>query len=106
MVMFYAPHTLYKVSHKTERDEYGFPVVDEPRKEYLTPCRCDDNSTEEIILDNGERYKYRYHIVCDGGIDVKPGDYVIAYNGESIRGEGKVVRRGVTNYYSYIELWV
>lgn len=104
--MFYSPHTLFKVVHETQRDEYGYIVNDTSQKRMICPCRCDDSNTEEIVLSNGERYKPRYYIVCQGGIDISEGDYVIAYKGESIRGEGKVVKTSSTNYYSYTELWL
>lgn len=105
--MIYAPHTLYKkLVGKIKVDSYGKPFT--PAEEWVAvgKCRCDDDTTQELVSDNGQVYKSRYHIVCDKGHGVVEGDEVKCLNADgSVRGQGVVGRVQATNYLGYSELW-
>lgn len=105
--MIYAPHTLYKkLVGAIQTDNLGKPVA--PKEEWVVigSCRCDDDTTQELISENGQVYKSRYHVVYDHSNEVVEGDEIRCTNGDgSVRGNGVVGRVQSTNYLGYSELW-
>lgn len=106
--MYYAPHTLYKkLGSSLQMDEYGKPIASAEEKWVkVCSCRCDDNTTQELVSANGQTYMSRYHVVYDKSSAIKEGDEVKCIDKDgSIRGAGKVGMVKSTNYLSYSELW-
>lgn len=107
--MIFAPHILQvKVITPMEEDEFGRPIPGTGGESWkdVCRCRCDDNSTQKFEDVNGQLYIPKYHIVCDGRISLKAGDYIRCLDGDSMRGEGEVYRAKVINSLNYSELWV
>lgn len=105
--MLYAPHTLYIKSADTlQVDSLGRPVVSQGDWVKIGPCRCDDDSTQELKSENGQYYKSRFHVVFDKNMQVNEGDEVKCLNADgTVRGGGFVGMVKSTNYLSYSELW-
>lgn len=106
--MYYAPHTLYvKRASSIAMDEFGKPIASSAEAwEKVCACRCDDNTTQELVSENGQTYMSRYHVVYDKSSAIKEGDEIRCMNPDgSIRGAGKVGMVKSTNYLSYSELW-
>lgn len=105
--MLYSPHTLYKKKvGKIQTDAHGKPIA--PKEEWVAigPCRCDDDTTQELVSENGQVYRSRYHVVYDLSHDVVEGDEIKCFNADgSLRGHGIVGRVQSTNYLRYSELW-
>lgn len=104
--MFYKPHTITYRRPQLTRDEYGRPVSSEGEWLDGGGCRCDDNSTQDLISDNGTVYRSTYKIVIEGKTEIQAGDEVIAYDKEKVRGRGKVNRVIRTNKLNYSVIWV
>lgn len=107
--MLYTPHILIKrTTLPVENDGFGRPLpgTGGEKWEYVCPCRCDDNTTKELRSENGQVYRPAHHVVCEGKVDVKAGDYVRCMDGESIRGEGEVYMPKRPNYFNYTEIWI
>lgn len=106
--MMYAPHILFKkIKGEVIRDEFGRPSgSSEDRWTEISRCRCDDNTTQKFDTPYGEVYIPKYHIVCEGKLDVAPGDEVRCEENGSIRAEGKVFITKRHNYYYVTEIWV
>lgn len=104
--MYYSPHILQKKVFTDYTDEHGRPVFGQETWEDVCRCRCDDNTTSEFKNENGEVYRPKYHVVCDGNVDVKCGDEVQCVIGGIVRGEGSVYMVKRTNYYNYTEIWI
>lgn len=104
MVM-YAPHTLLVRREVEVRDEFNRTTGRSYSFEKLGGCRCDDNTTQEVVDVNGNAYVPKYHIVSDK-LDIRPGDWVRAMDGDEIRGEGEVKRVIRTNYLKYLSIYV
>lgn len=105
--MYYAPHSLYKVTEHEERDSLNRIVSSGKTDEYVCDCRCDDNSTQKFEDENGRIYTPKYKIVCERA-DIKEGDYVqclVKDTGE-VRGEGRVLNAPKCNYLDYMILYV
>lgn len=106
--MLYAPHTLYKKREcPIEVDEFGKPIPS-PGYEWVKVgvCRCDDDSTQELVSANGQTYKSRYHVVYDRSDAVAEGDEVKCVEASGrVRGQGVVGMVKSTNYLGYSELW-
>ena len=106
--MLYAPHTLYKKpKSKLKLDAHGRPVpTTAPEWELVGPCRCDDNTTQELKSENGQVYMSRYHVVYDKTDVVVEGDEIKCLDATGkVRGQGIVGMVKGTNYLSYSELW-
>ena len=105
--MLYSPHTLYKkLLGKIQTDNQGKPIA--PTEEWVKigACRCDDDTTQELVSENGQVYKSRFHVVYDINKEIEEGDEIKCTNADgSIRGEGLVGRVQSTNYLKYSELW-
>ena len=110
--MYYKPHNLQKKSHTITRDAYGRITSDTEGWEDLGPCRCDDNTQQEFVTENGKVFRPKYHIVAEGDVDVHAGDEVrvlIASENqqeESVRGEGLVYQAKHLNKLQYTDIWV
>ena len=105
----YGPHRLQvKVITQPDKDEFGREIPNTGGEcwQDVCKCRCDDNSTQKFSDANGQLYIPKYHIVCDGRISVKAGDYIRCLDGDSVRGEGEVYQVRVLNFLNYSELWV
>lgn len=107
--MLYSPHTLYKKQKRpVELDKFGKPIPSYERCEWvkICACRCDDDTTQRLVSDNGQEYRSRYHVVYDRSSAVVEGDEIrcVCADG-SIRGQGVVGMVKSTNYLSYSELW-
>ena len=74
--MYYKPHLLQVLRHVQERDSYGRLTSDDDRWVDVCDCRCDDNSIQEFRTDDGHIYRPKYHIVCEGRVEVNAGDEV------------------------------
>lgn len=106
--MLYSPHTLYKKpKSKLKLDAHGKPVpATAPEWELVGPCRCDDNTTQELKSENGQVYMSRYHVVYDKTDAVVEGDEVKCLDATGkVRGQGIVGMVKNTNYLNYSELW-
>lgn len=103
--MFYTPHKLQKRTTAETRDEYGRIAGTEETWEDVCPCRCDDNTTQQLTSENGEVYYPKHHVVCPSN-GIVAGDYVRCMDGEHVRGEGEVSMVKNTNYYRYTEIWM
>lgn len=103
--MFYAPHTLYRLSYTEERDEYNRTVSVGGEWECVGECRCDDNTTDRIQDVNGNWYVPRYKIVSTRH-DISLGDRIKVLNGDNLRGEGKVRNISKNNYLDYMVIYV
>lgn len=105
--MLYSPHILYKkVMGQIQTNSLGKPVA--PSEEWVKVgmCRCDDDTTQELVSENGQLYKSRYHVVYDLSDKIVEGDEIKCINADgSVRGEGTVGRVKSTNYLRYSELW-
>lgn len=106
VVMFFAPHELYVRRIYCGRDEYGRPIKDEVRWDFVCKCRCDDDRHTEIYTDEGKVFRPRYHIVCPRGIALRKTDKVRVMNGDDVRGEGVVADYKTLNVLDYSEIWV
>lgn len=106
--MFYKPHTIIYRRPQMTRDEYGRPVTSEGEWLDGGECRCDDNSTQDLISDNGTAYRSTYKIVIEGKTPIMAGDEVIARwkSDGSERGSGKVNNVIRTNKLNYSVIWV
>lgn len=104
--MIFAPHRLFvKVVSPTLFDEDMNPI---PLKENWVDfgaCRCDDNGAMKQISVNGVMHDYNYHVVYEGE-KIKIDTEVRIFDGESIRGEGKVIKPAKSNYFNYAEIWL
>ena len=106
--MHYAPHTLYKKKARSvELDAYGKPIVSQDDEWIMIgACRCDDNTSQELVSSNGQTYRSRYHIVYDRSGVIVEGDEVMCTNIDgTVRGQGVVGMVKSTNYLAYSELW-
>lgn len=105
--MIYAPHTLYKKQVGTiQTDAHGKPSAPSEQWVAVGACRCDDDTTMELVSDNGSVYKSRYHIVYDRSDAITEGDEVRCLNADgSVRGQGVVGMVKSTNYLGYSQLW-
>mgnify|MGYP006969163478 CR=1 FL=1 len=106
--MMYAPHTLYvKREHPIEMDSFGKPVKpSEAEWVKVGVCRCDDDSTQELVSPNGQTYLSRYHVVYDRTDAISEGDEIRCVQSDGkVRGQGVVGRARSTNYLGYSELW-
>ena len=109
--MYYAPHSLFKVVESEERDSLNRIVSSGKKKYYICDCRCDENTTQKYVDDNGRVYIPKYKIVCERA-DIKEGDYVQCYNKDDscccgkVIGEGRVVDAPKCNYLDYMVLYV
>lgn len=103
--MYYAPHTLEVRRTFEDKDEYNRTIGVSDMWELVGPCRCDDNTTQQILDVNGKAFIPKYHIVSERN-DIKAGDYVRAMDGDRVRGEGEVKRVIQTNYLNYASIYV
>lgn len=107
--MYYAPHILYKkVEAPVKLDEFGKPLPSFEKYEWkqIGRCRCDDDTTQRLVSDNGQEYRSRYHVVYDRSDAVVEGDEIRCTDSDgSVRGQGKVGMVKSTNYLNYSELW-
>ena len=105
--MIYAPHTLYvKRRGQIRVDALGKPVAPSEEWVMVGACRCDDDTTQELVSDNGKTYRSRYHVVYDKSDSVREGDEVRCTDaGGMLRGSGVVGMVKTTNYLGYSELW-
>ncbi len=107
--MLYTPHILQiRTVTPPDNDEFGRPTPGTGGETWneVCRCRCDDNTTKEFKSENGSVYRPMYHIVCEGKVNVKTGDYVRCMDGESIRGEGEIYMPKNPNYFNYTEIWI
>lgn len=107
--MVYSPHILQvKKVYPPANDEFGRVVGGKKECWHtLCMCRCDDNTTTEFTTDNGRVFRPKYHIVCDGGVDVNEGDELRCLRtDDSVRGQGTVYLTKRTNFYNYTEIWM
>lgn len=128
--MYYKPHILQVRRHDQARDEYGRLLEDKDRWVDVCPCRCDDNTTQEFRGENAIIYRPKYHIVCEGHIEVYEGDeircvpfasednnkFAFAFGEQSFnevttssnteRCRGVVYMVKQYNFYNYTEVWV
>ena len=105
--MLYSPHILYKKQvGKIQTDAHGKPIAPSEEWVKIGECRCDDDTTQELISENGQVYKSRYHVVYDLSYQIAEGDEIKCLNADgSQRGCGVVGRVQHTNYLRYSELW-
>lgn len=107
--MIFTPHILQRkiVAHPIT-DEFGRVIDSDSSTDWETVCncRCDDNTTTEFRSDNGDVYRPQYHVVCSGKHDLKAGEYVQCIEGDSVRGEGEIVRVLKTNYFNFTEVYL
>lgn len=106
--MIYAPYILQrKAVLPPQLDEFGRVVaVNTERWEAVCHCRCDDDTTTELISPNGSVYRSKFHVVCEGGLSLKEGDIIRCMDGNEERGEGVIGMIKRTNYLSYTEVWL
>lgn len=104
--MFYKPHTIRYRRPQLSRDEYGRPISSEGEWLDGGVCRCDDNSTQDLMSDNGAVYRSTYKIVIEGKTKIQAGDEVIVNDGDEVRGQGKVNNVIRTNKLNYSVIWV
>lgn len=105
--MYFKPHILQKKVVTDTEDSYGRIVTHDETWETVCPCRCDDSSTQEVISDNGTAYRPKYHVVCEGRIGVRSGDFIRCLDSSgNTRCEGKAVMDSRTNWFSFTELWI
>lgn len=105
--MYYSPHELYKKVTMTVRDSMNRIKSSSEEWQYVTDCRCDDNTTQKFEDDNGRVYIPKYKIVCNRA-DIRDGDYVqclVKGTGE-VRGEGRVLNSPKCNYLDYMVVYV
>lgn len=104
--MIFSPHTLQRLTTGSYVDENGIPQAGSKEWVGAGDCRCDDNSQHKATSVNGILYEYQYHIVHEGDL-IPLGTTVRALDSEgNVRGEGKVIKTGKCNYFSYSEVWV
>lgn len=110
-MMLYSPHLLYvRVTTELQKDEYGRtkrPAEDAEWK-CVGACRCDDSNIAEVTSANGEVFRPSFHIVCDGGVEVKMGDNVRIrqQSNMELRGEGVVRNITTCNYLDYKSIYI
>lgn len=103
--MFYSPHKLYVRRTIQTRDEYNRLVQSDPTWNYVCDCRCDDNSTQTIVTENGKEYRPSYAVYCPKN-DISEGDEIKVMNEDEVRGQGTVTKKMTLNYLDYSVLWV
>lgn len=104
----YAPHILQKrIPAEYTRDEFGRTII-AAGEEWVTvcSCRCDDNTTQHFTTSTGEVFRPDYHVVMDGKVDIKAGDFIRVMDGDNVRGQGEVSMVKRTNFFNYSELWM
>lgn len=106
--MIFAPHTLQRETAQTPKtDKFGRVIASDATDwEIVCRCRCDDDSTTELISPNGSVYRATYHVVCEGNVSLNAGDKVRCMTGNNVRGEGVIGKIKKTNYLSYTEIWL
>ena len=104
--MFYSPHKLYVKRTMQTRDAYNRLIESEPTWNYVCDCRCDDNSTQTIVTENGKEYRPTYAVYCPRNYGITEGDEVRVMDGANIRGHGQVARKMMLNYLDYSILWI
>lgn len=104
--MIFSPHRLFvKVVSGPSFDEDMNPIPPKEDWKDLGPCRCDDNGVVKQISVNGVMYDYNYHVVYEGE-KIKNDTEVKIMDGEEVRGEGKIIKSGKSNYFKYAEIWL
>lgn len=103
--MFFAPHKLQRLVRTITRDTYNRPSSETETWIDVCKCRCDDNSSQELISDNGKVYKSNYHVVADP-CDVQNGEDLRVMNGLSVRGAGKARNVKHLNVLQYTDIWL
>ena len=108
--MIYAPHILQKkVLSAPIRDEFG-RIRSNMTERWVDvcKCRCDNNDTTSFTSDNGSVYTPKYHIACDGHIDIPAGTFVrcLSSGGNIVICEGMVYRSKKLNHLFYSEVWI
>lgn len=101
--MFYSPHSLLKRSTSIGYDEDGFASGSEFDWDYISDCRCDDDSTTEVMDERGHVLRASFHIVLPKTDSVERGDYIRVPE-KGCEGIVRVVKS--TNYLDYTELWI
>lgn len=107
--MFYTPHILQRKVAVTEQtnDDLGMPIFGTSEWITLCACRCDDSGVNGIISDNGQMYRYSYHVVYESDTDVKAGDDIQCIDEVgNVRGAGKVIKDSKCNCLGYKEVYI
>lgn len=106
MVMYYAPHKLYKRVREVVRNSYNEVISKEDAWKFICDCRCDDNTTTHFKTESGSLYVPKYHIVCDIQ-NISEGDYIRVLNDDgTLRGQGEVYNDPKCNYLDYMSIYV
>lgn len=103
--MIFSPHVLQKKVVIGGGIIGGNPVPGEEEWVDVGKCRCDDNGQQIKVSVNGILFDYNYHIVHVSE-SIPIGTEIRVMDGDSVRGEGKVIKSGKCNYFDYCEIWV
>jgi len=104
------PYTLFaRLDPPKQYDELGRPVLpaDHDQWEKIGECRCYDDATVELVSENGEVFRSKYHIVYKGKA-IPEGVYVKCADKSSgmTRREGMVYRFRDNNFFNIYDIWL
>lgn len=105
--MFYAPHKMQVKKRAVSIGALGVPTVTESDWTDVSPCRCDHNTTADLVNDAGQEYKSSFHIVADKKKLVAEGDEIRCVdNSGAVVGGGICRQLKLSNAFDLMELWV
>lgn len=104
------PYTLFlRLDPPKEYDELGRPIPPNSNDQWekIGECRCYDDATVELVSNNGEVFRSKYHIVYKGR-NITEGVYVKCVDKSSgvTRREGMVYRFRYNNFFNIYDIWL
>lgn len=105
--MFYAPHILKVENHDTAYNDLGVAVVSGSVWSSVGRCRCDHDSTQDLVNDAGQMYKSSYHVVAEKNLTTpKEGDKMQCLDKDgNVVGEGIIRQLKRSNVFNLMEFW-
>lgn len=105
--MFFKPHTLQVKSPSVTYNSNGVPTASTASWETKSKCRCDKDSTQDLIDDHGQMYKASFHIVAEKATGIAEGSQIQCIDkSNNVVGSGIVRQMKVSNCFNLMELWV
>lgn len=105
--MYYKPHKLQVESLSVTNDSMGVPTLTSGGWSDIAPCRCDHDTTADLVSDAGQTYKSKWHIVAEKADGIKEGDNIRVLNADDMEiasGVVNILKR--SNVFELMEMWV